>query len=1537
MEITKLTAWAKQLLDTSKRSNLINYRENATNITLLPLGSEHSPMVLQNSEKFEIIDANNEPGELSEFEKFKSKISQKATGNSPRKAVLGSKTRLDYHTAFRVLARETKSRLEETGVSATFAAFGFLKAGGDDKMPPAFYAPILFIPVKIEKSDSTSNAEIEFQTDDAVTNTALQIKVKNEYGINIPALNEEQSWEEYLRQVDRIAQEKGWKITYDLHINLFSFQKVAMYQDLMNNINEMIAHPIIRKLAGDYVSEAELSADLNPVETPKEPLIDVRTVIDADSSQLEAIVKARTGKSFVLQGPPGTGKSQTIANIIADQLSFGKRILFVSEKQAALNVVYGKLKSLGIEDSCLELHSNKTNKSSVIAELVRVFELPEINILDKSSFVISGKEKTLNKLNKYTAAIHSHSDFLTYTPYQLMGQVAQYKNCPSIDASIAALRTLQPEKAQEIAEMLQEYSVIASREQLDYTRHPWSKFTKSNASLAEQDEFISSLNLAASKLDALANKLASLNLAAPCNFKQATTLLTHLKNVTAASQINAKLWQIKHLQLFLETAGEISETRKLMQSIEADLLQDFNPAVLILDTEHILREITPAFDSPFSRFFNKKKYLSHLEPLSKLLLENEVLASHSTIIRQLQAVSRFQQIQNRFEELIEPLREILAPNISPYAINWDTAKSEVSDLIESLHSLGVKDSNTIFYNQMLHLKDSEIAALSTELGNDTDELKLSIDKVLDYYPLLHVEKWQQIDFFEIRERIQEKLDLLPSLPEWLRISKLIDKLNNQNATAFLNACINKKIEVEDFDKAFLKGYFTAQMQNALDAIPEIRDLSREQHEALITDFQKFEHEHFKLNQSVVRSYLSSARPHSGVDDSFQGQALIRESKKKRGQMPVRMLLSAMPQFIQALKPCILMSPLSVATYVPSDFKFDLVIFDEASQVFPHDAIGAVFRGKQVIVVGDSKQMPPTNFFSDVLDSDIQEGAGDVNDFESILDIFSASFPTSSLKWHYRSQSESLIAFSNYHFYNNGLITFPDTDINSRKSGVQYEYAAGVYDTKSQTNRVEADRVVELVIQHYTAENPSSLGVVCFNSKQQILIENLLFKQLKRKPSLVSKMYNAREPFFVKNLESVQGDERDKIIFNTVYGRNASGVLNHNFGPLNRKGGERRLNVAITRARQSVVMLSSMHYNDIDTSRTSSVGALLLREYLRYAELGVKSLNSQSEHSVEDTFDSPFEMDVCDFLRAHGYTVRTQVGTSGYRIDLAVVNKKTGDYLAAVECDGATYHSSKNARDRDRIRQSVLESMGWAVYRIWSTNWFQEPDLEKQKLLAFLQEREAATVSEQHLTNLTATPLEQHELKEKAPADLPDQRSYEEERYKVSNKSSRPYKSYYWFDHNPRTIEDVIEGILKLEAPILDRVLIEKLISLKSKLLPLAGKHNNHLVNRVKFFTHPNFALVNNTWVRKGAEIKLRQTDDSLRKFEDIPVEELAAGMLEIIQCSFEITKNEVFVNLLNYLSRKRQTQRVKERLEAAFELCQKEIVTDSNGKLKIKQ
>ncbi|MDR2208711.1 MAG: DUF4011 domain-containing protein [Azoarcus sp.] len=547
---------------------------------------------------------------------------------------------------------------------------------------------------------------------------------------------------------------------------------------------------------------------------------------------------------------------------------------------------------------------------------------------------------------------------------------------------------------------------------------------------------------------------------------------------------------------------------------------------------------------------------------------------------------------------------------------------------------------------------------------------------------------------------------------------------------FVELLENEHLRTDVLHKAYAYCVFNSIIHKAFRDIPELDCFTGLKHNKIRESFKELDKKIIALRgKAIAYRCFKNAKPLLGnpgsqVDDLSEMNLLNRLMPQQRPRMPVRKFLSRAGRSIQEFKPCFMMGPQAVAQYLEQDsIRFDVVIMDEASQLKPEVAIGSIARGTQLVVVGDPKQLPPTSFFSRMGQSEDDDDQFTVINTESILDVCSSHFrPTRALRWHYRSQHHSLIAFSNHSFYQNNLVVFPSPYSQGGNLGTRAVYVAdAIYE--NQINIREAKRVIDAVVEHILTRQEDSLGVITMNIKQRDLIAELLEERLKtvrRANAYCNHWAGEGRPLFVKSLENVQGDERDAIIISTTYGRPpGSNSVRQNFGPISRHDGWRRLNVLFTRARKSVVVYTSMRPDDIVIDDATPRGTKELRNYLEYVRTGI--LTSTEETAQEP--DSDFEILVMNVLRQKNYQVTPQLGVAGVRIDIAVKHPDApNSYLAAIECDGATYHSALSVRDRDRIRQEILESLGWKgrIWRIWSIDWFRDPRRETKKLIAFLE-------------------------------------------------------------------------------------------------------------------------------------------------------------------------------------------------------------------------
>ncbi len=581
-------------------------------------------------------------------------------------------------------------------------------------------------------------------------------------------------------------------------------------------------------------------------------------------------------------------------------------------------------------------------------------------------------------------------------------------------------------------------------------------------------------------------------------------------------------------------------------------------------------------------------------------------------------------------------------------------------------------------------------------------------------------------FGSAQSKLRACLESSASLGQWGQYTGLVNEARELGCGDIVDAVERRLVTADEAGTLFEYVVYNGVGKAALRSDKDLQRFRRVTHERIQEEFRDLDKKLLELSRAQIAAQVSRRKVPSGnavgkVRDYTELSLIRHELSKKTRHIPVRQLVLRAPKALVALKPCFMMSPLSVAKYLPpGDIEFDMVVMDEASQIQPQDSLGALARGKQLVVVGDPKQLPPTTFFARIENQEDEEEAVAAELCESILDVAERCYRSKELQWHYRSRHESLIDFSNKHFYDGNLVVFPSPHPDNEALGVRHHYVEGATYTggrSKRVNRVEAQRVAEAVIEHMVNRPHETLCVATFNRNQRDVIEDWVEKLMKDFPRagrVQEEWEGIGQPFFVKNLENIQGDERDVVFISTTYGPdNETGKVQQRFGPIAGPTGWRRLNVLVTRARLRVEVFTSMRSGDIRGGPESSRGVRALRDYLYYAENG--------RHKDHGTItgrepDSPFEVAVGRAIQSLGYEVEYQVGVAGFFVDIGVYHPdRPGEFLLGVECDGATYHSSLSARDRDRLRQEVLENLGWRIHRIWSTDWFLNRDTEVERL------------------------------------------------------------------------------------------------------------------------------------------------------------------------------------------------------------------------------
>jgi very-short-patch-repair endonuclease len=798
---------------------------------------------------------------------------------------------------------------------------------------------------------------------------------------------------------------------------------------------------------------------------------------------------------------------------------------------------------------------------------------------------------------------------------------------------------------------------------------------------------------------------------------------------------------------------------------------------------------------------------------------------------------------------------------------------------------------------------------------------------------------------ELRDRAGELSDWI----DWHHLGKRFEHLGLANFWTELQKVRPPRDQLVD---AFLKSTLSGWVDRVFHEEPALGGFRRQEHERVLVEFRDLDRQLLRGNVQRVALAADARRP--AAPQAIPGgeiAVLMREAHKKARHLPVRRLFEEIPDLLLQLKPCMLMSPLSVSQFLdPARVQFDLVVFDEASQIRPEDAIGAVLRGKQVVVTGDDKQLPPTDFFQQIAD-DIDEEDEDEAPaaFESVLDAcLGAGLRPHFLRWHYRSRHEGLIAYSNHQFYDNRLITFPSAvvagsgdpatpgaeTVGARSPdrapalGVHFHHVAdGVYDRGGRRDNVrEAQVVAEMVLKHFRDHGDTkTLGVIAFSQAQMFAIEDEIDRQLTAHPELEGYFKSDRlGGFFVKNLETVQGDERDVILLSVGYGRDASGKFALNFGPLNREGGQRRLNVAVTRAREKLVVVSSIRAADLDLSATKAEGVHHLHRYLDFAERGLPALETVAPVGGET--QSPLETDVLGEVQKLGYKVVPQVGCSGYRIDLGVIDpKEPGRFLLGVECDGASYHATPTARDRDRLRQEVLEKLGWRLHRVWSTEWFQRRQQEIDRL------REALEAAKKPL----AAPRKEEPQPPPAPArkvevgtpasagdKLPGTTPYKVARLKVDKKAA---KADLHAAKAQQELQRLVTQLAREEGPIHLDLAIKRLRQAWN--LSRAGDKVREAVEGAAAAAEKRGDLQRKgefLWSKNAVVVRVPDPKDAatVRDIEHIADEELQAGLRLLLTQGGAMDSDAILSQTARLFGFGKLGDTIKQRVQASVEALQ---------------
>ncbi len=1461
---TKNKQWERRLLDLSLKNSLLNFHPNKNALHIVSADINETYDNLSSGEEFFVCEKTADMrGAISVYDSFSASGSLSILSELLHIELKNRRLRTfsekdEITDILRYLIKKGKTAEEEAGANVLFLAFGFLKWFETNGNEPK-YAPLILCPVKIIRSKGGKGYSVSFAESEMQINSTLLEFLLREFKIDIRGLDNIASGikiSEILAMVKmEILNMKRWDVYDDVYLANFSFARFAMWNDVRKNIDKFRKNSLVRSLLDNRL---ELSENVFENKAEDEyPSAEILSPLMADGSQFEAIAEAANGASFVLHGPPGTGKSQTITNIIANCLNRGKRVLFVAEKQAALSVVKKRLDSIGLGEFCLELHSNKLDKSQILKSLENTLNLAAEQ--EGSDFAAKAEQidDVRKTLNEPIAALHKKRR-LGVSVYEGILIYLKNKNAPDVlDIESTFYDSLTKEKLEDYEKMLIEVSAAAKQCGGVY-RSPFD-----NVNLEDYDQNIRNQVYYSSEVLIAEIKHLKSYLSLFLDFyRQRISAFTQKKLATLV-QLIEKLQSGEIDKYFHCDENEFYVFFNANRRLDRLLGNYFKNFKALIDIDVDPMVIEQELDN-WGENYKSSKVLGAVakrlrrSAFDKLSPNEELkyIGIVAQIYEDLQLVKNNTKLSSNFtdrggkinfkrrDEFLEDLKQIHA-----------LAEGIFMDYnADSFNSVCVKSVPGGYARPILEGLRQSVEGFETSRNYFCSTINADPDRYSDE---------DILDYFGMKaSALIENIDMLAA---WCLFKKISARLNSEGLTFITDSLESGAITSENILDSFRKNVYRNFIETNIGADPVLSKFSASVLEEKIELFRNLDEQFSKLSKEHIRHKLIEALPNTSTEGSLSLEVLSfqRLLKSNLRGMTLKEFFAEIPSLFSKLAPCLLMSPITVAQYLqPEPDLFDLVVFDEASQLPTSEAIGSLARAKRAVIVGDPKQLPPTSFFTSGY---VDEENLDTEDLESILDdCLALSMPEKHLNWHYRSKHESLIAFSNIMYYGNKLCTFPSPDaLESKVRLVLVE--DGVYDRGfTKRNKGEADALVEEVVRRLKDAklSRSSIGIVTFSTAQQDYIERRLTDALV-KNKLEDAAYEREEPIFVKNLENVQGDERDVILFSVCYGPDRAGRVSLNFGPLNQVGGWRRLNVAVSRAREEMIVFSSMTSAMINLAKTNSKGVAGLKAFLEFAEKGKTTLAINSEELKVTR--SGIGKYIAKELKTYGYECRYDVGVSDFKIDCAVIDPKNKKrFILAIVCDGMTAYSS-SAKDRNILQIQTLKLNNWNVVRVFTINFINNPKREIKKI-------------KDTLDRLTGN--------EKANRDFLTK--YRKAYRYAKLEQQQNMSQYVTGGENDGEIKARLKAIAAAEEPISERFLMKRCLS-SLGIQKYGGKVEERIQNLINLCELKKEELLGRTYLRKsdkclGYDFYRVESGEPIRKSEEdfTPYEIIALikGLLE---------------------------------------------------------
>lgn len=1487
--LTKQKIWERKLLDLSLRNNLLNLRFTKSMLQIVDLKTNLLEDTLADGKTYTIHPDNDQPI-TRKYNNYITPVHRSeplfklADDEFKYNKLLTTYHHDDLDTILTNLYRTSKLAEEENGKSTLYLGIGLLKWFDTKNKNVPRFAPILLIPVELSRKSVNSKFMLRSREEETMINITLIEYLKQGFNLNLNGLENlpmDESGVDVPKVLaiirNAVLNLEGWDVLEQTVLGIFSFNKLILWQDISKFSVEIQKSSIVKSLIGGKLSDHLESVEGNDLELEVLSASALTLPIPADNSQLNAIKNANLNKTFILHGPPGTGKSQTITNIIADALANNKKVLFVAAKKAALDVVNRRLESIGLGPFCLELHSNKSKKSDVLQQFERTLDTPKYKLNKDFHEEAIRLDERRKELNKYITQLH-HKNQINWSLYDTISFLENnqigYEQNLKVDVDFEELNM---NKWNGWNDWLIPFSSVVSKIGQPNS-HPLNSIKLDTHHFEHKNNIISAIDQYAQNFNSSKNYFEKYDIEKE-HLSEFLEVLNFIKNNSIKSILFDDYFD-ENQNALLKKWININDEK---QNLETEITSKFSKNILNLDIENLRINWNQAKHTWFlPKWLKQRKVKSQLQGYATSQMNSEEAVDHLFINLDEYKFLKNKLTERKFDSFIK-LHGLYLGNDK---LEVDALKNDFQN-IEQLHELLKKPSvqnpqqwiRNNFINQNISKEINPVISSSY----DFEKAKTELEKYITNIPDL--------------EKINEIKDHVNDLENWINYNIYKSKASDLGLNWFIEIVEKGNLNTNqiefEFNKIlhfnhFIQSIYSSEVLNSFDA---------NIYESLIKQYQDLHREFNTITKNQLIMKLSANIPNfsqEAVQSSEIG--ILQKAIRSKGRgLSIRRLFDQIPNLIPRLKPCMLMSPISVAQYFDvNEEHFDLVIFDEDSQLPTSEAISALARAKQAIIVGDPKQMPPTSFFSS---NKVDEDNMEMEDLESILeDCLALSIPSSYLLKHYRSKHESLISFSNKNFYDSKLLTFPSPDDLNQK--VTFDFVDGFYDKgKTRTNKNEAVAIINFIKNHLSAKNKKSLGVVTFSQTQQSLIEDLLLKLFQENPSLEEFSLKNEESIFIKNLENVQGDERDIILFSVGYGPDEEKKISMNFGPLNRDGGWRRLNVAVTRARYEMKVFSSLKGDQIDLNRTNSQGVKGLKDFLNFAEKGNYALQNSTINSDKKSLIDAIEK----HLTESGFNIKKHIGTSEYKVDLGIVDANNSEeYILGILVDGDNYFKINTTNDRELLTPSVLKGLGWNIYRIWTLDWMKNKDkivvdiklqiekISSQIKVEEIKETPNSVEKNQPLKNQTS--LLEIENTEYSSLIIP---------YEVAMIDSAIFANSetIYYSENRILILNQMKEIINKEVPISKNLLFRKILKLWNT-TRAGSKLNNYLTEIAdsiptitKTIAHQEFY-----WSETIKPENLQHyRDNSIEKrtIEDIAPEEINLVIMEIMNHNLSVNREDL--------------------------------------------